>query len=73
MIIMSFPHVNGYEIVEKVGVGSFSVVYKAVTKVITDKIRIIKKYTLMKFLDTIEGNRCNKMCRETLPEEIVCR
>lgn len=30
---MTFPQVNGYEIIEKVGVGSFSVVYKAITKV----------------------------------------
>lgn len=33
MLIMSFPQVYGYDVVEKVGVGSFSVVYKAIKKV----------------------------------------
>lgn len=35
MQIMSFPQVYGYEVVEKVGVGSFSVVYKAYRKVVS--------------------------------------
>lgn len=30
---VGFPHVSGYEIIDKVGAGSFSVVYKAYTKV----------------------------------------
>lgn len=34
MRIMSLPQVEGYDIIEKVGVGSFSVVYKARRKVI---------------------------------------
>lgn len=34
MIIMSLPHVTGYDIVEKIGVGSFSAVYKAYAKVL---------------------------------------
>lgn len=36
MLIMSFPQVYGYDVVEKVGVGSFSVVYKALKKVMFD-------------------------------------
>ncbi|KAF2884020.1 hypothetical protein ILUMI_22138 [Ignelater luminosus] len=57
MIIMSFPHVNGYEIVEKVGVGSFSVVYKAVTKTASKDIVAIKcvekRYQKKSFADNI--------------------
>lgn len=34
MKIMSLPQVEGYDIIEKVGVGSFAVVYKAQKKVI---------------------------------------
>lgn len=30
---MSLPQIEGYDVVEKVGVGSFSVVYKAQKKV----------------------------------------
>ncbi|KAK5639672.1 hypothetical protein RI129_012164 [Pyrocoelia pectoralis] len=37
---MSLPHVNGYDVTEKIGVGSFSVVYKALTKVTKETVAI---------------------------------
>lgn len=57
MIIMTFPQVNGYEIIEKVGVGSFSVVYKAITKNPTKEVVAIKcidkRYQKKSFADTV--------------------
>lgn len=47
MIIMSLPYVNGYDVVERVGVGSFSVVYKAYTKV---NIVLTKVYQIQIFI-----------------------
>ncbi|XP_018335806.1 serine/threonine-protein kinase ULK3 [Agrilus planipennis] len=57
MIIMPFPHLNGYEIAEKVGVGSFSVVYKAYTKTNPKEVVAIKcidkRYQQKSFADNV--------------------
>lgn len=54
---MSLPHVNGYEVVEKIGVGSFSVVYKAFTKTVPKEIVSIKcidkRYQKKTFADNV--------------------
>lgn len=53
---MALPHVNGYEVLEKIGVGSFSVVYMAVSKITKETVAIKcidKRYQKKSFADDV--------------------
>lgn len=68
---MAFPQVEGYNVLERIGSGGFSTVYKGQKKVRLGYSLQFARYDFIYLADRRQANCCYKMCRQTLPENVL--